>query len=112
MKWICGGLMMVMATCGLMANGEQAPAKPEAQLTTQDLDRQIQFLKDNIDKYNSLAKTFDRKVGSLQSQDYTGARDAAVLRDECRGIAKDLEAHLVKLEEKRAQMIEQQNAKK
>ena len=112
MRWIGSGLMMVMASCGLMANGEEASPKAEQQTTVHDLDRQILFLKDNIEKYNAMAKSFDRKVGDLQSKDYNGSRDFAVLRDECRGIAKDLESHLVTLEQKRAQMQEQQNAKK
>jgi flagellar motility protein MotE (MotC chaperone) len=101
-----------MVSFGLMAQGDEGVRKPESEVTEHDLDRQIRFLKDNIEKYKGLAKTFDRKAGNLQSQDYTGSRDAAVLRDECRGIATDLEAHLVKLEGQREQMLEQQNAKK
>lgn len=104
--------MVLMSTAGLMANGEGATlSSVESQATVQDLDRQIHLLKDNIEKYKALAKTFDRKVGSLQSHDYTGARDAAALRDECQGIAKDLESHLAKLEERRAQMVGQEKTK-
>jgi hypothetical protein len=109
MKWLCCGLMMAMASVGLMANGQESANKPEEQVTVHDLDRQIRFLKDNIEKYNGLASTFDKKAGSLQSHDYTGSRDAALIRDECRGIARDLEAHLSKLEAKRVEMLEQQS---
>ena len=118
MRWICGCLMFALAGASLLANGDMAPSKPEAavapdsKVTVQELDRQIRFLKDNIEKYNGMAKFFDQKSGSLQSHDYTGSRDAAAIRDECRGIAQDLEAHLAKLEEQREKMLEQQNAKK
>ena len=106
------GLMLAMTSSGAMVYSEEASVTTESQVTVQDLDRQIKFLHENIEKYNGLARNFDKKAGSLQSRDYTGARDVALLRDECRGIAKDLEAHLAKLEVQRAQMIEQQNAKK
>ena len=104
--------MLAITSAGLMANGETEVPPVETATTVQDLDRQIQLLKENIAKYHALAKNFDRKVGSLQSRDYTGARDAATLRDECLGIAEDLEAHLAKLEAQRAEMVAQQNAKK
>jgi hypothetical protein len=107
MKWISGGLVLMMACSGLMAAEKSAPESTESQLTVQDLDRQIKFLQDNIEKYNSMAKFFDRKAGSLQSHDFTGSRDSAALRDECRGIAQDLENHLGKLEAQREKMLEQ-----
>jgi hypothetical protein len=112
MKLICAGLMLMVASVGLMANESEASAKPESQMTVQELDGHIRFLKENIEKYNGMARLFDQKAGSLQSHDFTGSRDAALIRDECRGIAQDLESHLAKLEEQRAKMVEQQQVKK
>lgn len=112
MRAICIGLVVALAGLSIMAYGDEQQTTNESQLTVQDLDRQIRFLKDNIEKYNAMAKNFDRKAGSLQSHDFSGSRDAASLRDECRGIAKDLEAHLAKLEAQRAEMGEQQKGKK
>jgi hypothetical protein len=110
MKPICFGLVLSLAGLGV-AYADQPPAQQEAQLTIQDLDRQIQFLKDNIEKYNAMANAFDRKATSLQAHDYTGYRAAAAVRDECRGIADDLEKHMQTLEQQRANLEKQKSAK-
>lgn len=112
MKWFCVGLACSLMGCGMAVSAETPPEKPEAELTVRDLDRQIQMLRDSIDKYESLAKSFDRKAASLQSHDYNGYRSATGLRDECRGIAEDLSSHLLKLEQQRADMLSKQKTEK
>ncbi len=110
MNWLCTGLVFAMVGVGAVAYAEDAPAKTEASVTVQDLDREIQFLKNNVEKYNELARIFDRKGDSLQSHDFMGYRNAMSMRDECRGIAKDLESHLAMLEQQRADMLKGQSA--
>jgi uncharacterized protein YbaP (TraB family) len=97
-----------MVCAGTLICDEQPATMAEQTVTAQDLDRQIRFLKDNIKKYTAMAKAFDRKASRLQSHDYNGYRAAAGVRDECQGIANDLQAHLAKLEKQRADMVEQQ----
>ena len=111
MKSICWILALLLAGLGNAVFADQPPAEQESQMTVQDLDRQIQFLKDNIEKYNALAKSFDRKASSLQSHDFTGYRSAASVRDECQSIAADLEKHMHTLEQQRANLEKQTPAK-
>jgi prefoldin subunit 5 len=108
----CFGLVLSLASLGAAVNADQPqpPAQQESKVTIQDLDRQIQFLKDNIEKYNSMANAFDRKASSLQSHDFTGYRDAAAVRDECRSIASDLQKHMETLEQQRATLEKQKSA--
>lgn len=111
MKPIYFGLVLSLASLGAIVQADQPPAQQESQVTIQDLDRQIQFLKDNIEKYNAMANSFDRKATSLQAHDYTGYRNAAAIRDECRGIVNDLEKHMQTLEQQRANLEKQKPAK-
>ena len=111
MKSICWGLVLSLASLGTAAYADQPPSQQEPQESIQDLNRQIQFLKDNISKYNSLANSFDRKASELQAHDFTGYRNAATLRDECRGIAGDLEKHMQTLEQQRAALLKQKAEK-
>lgn len=111
MKWLISSVLLGLGVAG-MANGDEPPQNNENHLTVQDLDRQIQLLKDNIEKYNGLANAFDRKADNLRSHDFSGYRNAATMSQECRGIAKDLEAHLATLEAQRAEMAKQQSQKK
>ena len=111
MKSMCFGLILSLGCLGAFVQADQPPAQQESQLTIQDLDRQIQFLKDNIEKYNAMANSFDRKATGLQAHDYTGYRAAASVRDECRSIANDLEKHMQKLEQQRAALEKQKTEK-
>ena len=112
MKAICWGLVFALAALGTATCVDQPSAPQESTVTAQDLDRQIQFLKDNIEKYNSMANAFDRKASSLQAHDYTGYRSAAAVRDECRGIANDLEKHMEVLEQQRANLENPKSSEK
>ena len=111
MKLIGWGLFFCLTGLGTAVHADQPPAQQEPQESIQDLNRQIQFLKDNIAKYNSLANSFDRKASELQSHDFTGYRNAATLRDECQGIADDLEKHMQTLEQQRAKLLKQKAEK-
>lgn len=110
MRMIFGGLVAALISLGTVVHGEEAaPAaqQGEVQITVQDMDRQIQMVKEQIEKYNNFTKYFGRKADSLQARDFSGYRHAAALRDECKGIADDLNKHLKELETQRAKMMEQ-----
>lgn len=109
MKLISIGMMVAMTlACSGAVPVAESEQLPESHVTVQDLDRQIQLVKEQIEKFNAMVKNFDRKASMLQSHDYTGSRDAAIVREHCRGIAADLTKHLAALEQHRQEMIEQQ----
>jgi hypothetical protein len=83
----------------------EEPAQQPPKVTIESLDGQISLIKEEIAKYNNLANMFDRKSSELQSQDFSGSRHAASLRDELRARVKDLEGKLQELETTRSDML-------
>jgi cob(I)alamin adenosyltransferase len=101
---------MLMMVAGLGAAENNAPPAPKSEnhASVQDYDRQISLLKENIEKYNELARSFERKADSLQSHDFMGYRNTSAMAEECRGIVKDLETHLSTIEQQKAELIQAQ----
>ena len=77
-----------------MASAQETPEISTESPVAVDYDSQIQTLKKEIDKYNNMARQFDRKASMLRSRDFSGSRNAALIRDRCKEVANDLQKHL------------------
>lgn len=104
MRNIMTVLLVPMMWFGGAFCADTSPAASETEVSVENVDYQIKLVKEQIAKYDNLANTFDRKVQNLEFEDYTSSRDAANMRDICRGIAKDLQQRLTSLEQQKAQM--------
>ena len=93
---------------GVLYGQPEADDQPSSEVSIRDYDQQIVLLKQEIARYNSLAMHFDRKASQLRAKDFSGYRNAAVLRDRCREIASDLQKHLEELEKQETELIEAQ----
>jgi hypothetical protein len=88
------------------------PPPPQSEaVSLQEMDYQIQLVKQYIAEYNNQAFLFDEKAQSLLSHDFLGYRNAEAMSGRCKAIADDLTNHLSQLEKQRAEMAQRDSQK-
>ncbi len=100
-----------LLSCGAplaMCEETTPPPPPQQQTTVEDLNRQIEMTKEQIVKYKALAAHFNRHASELQSHDFSGARHAAMIRDEILSLNKDLQQRVLDLEKSRDELLASQ----
>lgn len=111
MKAICIAVAALLSCGAPLAICAESTPPQKTQTTVEDLNRQIEMTKEQIVKYKGLASMFDRHASELQSHDYSGARHAAMIRDEILSLNKDLQQRVKDLEKARDELVASQAKK-
>jgi hypothetical protein len=89
-----------------------APAAPSSQYTAlDDIDYQIKITKEAMEQYKNQAFLLDDKAQRLIDINFSDYHNTEMLSQQAKEIANDLAQRLQQLEERRAQIVKEQEVK-